>query len=169
MGWWGLPSQTPGILRPEAWPSTKANKRIVRESHKQKANRTRCRDCHRPRLLIFSSRRRIRAAQQRKATHRSAGGRLPIFLPLLRTTVDGSRARGHRLCYYHQLTNQPFGDRGDGLGGEDGGGIVADDGSSNRGRGPLRTSTVVVALQTLELVWRELCSDIHHGAVSPVR
>jgi hypothetical protein len=34
---------------------------------------------------------------------------------------------GHRLCYYHQLTNQPFGDRGDGLGGEDGGGIVADD------------------------------------------
>uniref|UniRef100_A0A0E0IA79 Uncharacterized protein n=1 Tax=Oryza nivara TaxID=4536 RepID=A0A0E0IA79_ORYNI len=94
MGWGGLPSQTPGILRPETWPSTKANKRIVRESHKQKANRTRCRDCHRPRLLIFSSRRRIRAAQQRKATHRSAGGRLPIFLPLLRTTVDGSRARG---------------------------------------------------------------------------
>uniref|UniRef100_A0A0D3HU05 Uncharacterized protein n=1 Tax=Oryza barthii TaxID=65489 RepID=A0A0D3HU05_9ORYZ len=93
LGWGGLPSRTPGILR----PSTKANKRVVRESHKRKANRTRCRDCHRPRLLIFSSsRRRIHAAQWRKATHQHNGGRLPIFLPLLRTMVDGSRAQATR-------------------------------------------------------------------------
>lgn len=74
-------------------PSIKANRRAVRRSRKRKANKTRSRDCRRSSNLFLLTHQN-RAAQWRKATHRRAGGRLPLFLPLLRTTVDSSRVRG---------------------------------------------------------------------------